>query len=185
MRRFQHLLRVALLAAGLAGPAMAMAMPVVGTVSRVTDGDTVWVRRPGQRPVAVRLVGLDAPERCQAGGSEATAALKARLLRREVALESVGRDDYGRTLARLRVDGDDIGAWLVREGHAWSAGRGRDGGPYQREERSARRHRRGVFAADPSALENPRDFRRRHGPCPRPAARPATRHPGVAAHLLP
>lgn len=169
---FQVLFRVVLLAGCLAGPGVAATLN--GTVSRVTDGDTVWVRPPGQRPVAVRLVGLDAPERCQTGGSEATAALTARLLRRQVEVESVGRDDYGRTLGRLHLDGHDIGAWLVREGHAWSAGRGREGGPYEREERSARRHRRGVFAAAASTVETPRDFRRRHGPCPRPSTRRAT-----------
>lgn len=169
---FHLLFRVALLAGCLGGPCNAATLG--GTVSRVTDGDTVWVRPPGQRPVAVRLVGLDAPERCQPGGSEATGALAARLLRRHVDVETVGRDDYGRTLGRLYLDGQDIGAWLVREGHAWSAGRGRADGPYRREERSARRHRRGVFAADPSALETPQEFRRRHGPCPRAPARRAT-----------
>lgn len=157
--------RRAVLCMLLAWAGAASAWP--GTVSHVTDGDTVWVRPHAARPVAVRLVGIDAPERCQAGGPEARDALAGRLLRRQVEVETVGRDDYGRTLGRLQLGGEDVGAWLVRRGHAWSTARGRQRGPYATEERSARRHRRGVFGAASPAVE-PRVFRRQHGACPRP-----------------
>ena len=48
-----------------------------GIVTHVTDGDTIWVRpdEPNRKPVKLRLVGIDAPERCQAWGAQATAAL--------------------------------------------------------------------------------------------------------------
>lgn len=140
-----------------------------GVVTRVSDGDTVWVRpeaAPGERPrkpVKVRLVGLDAPERCQAHGEVAAEALSARVLGRPVRVQRRATDEHGRALGTLWLGSQDVGAWLVGEGHAWSARWRGDPGPFAAEEQAARRARRGLFAeADP---EPPRDFRRRHGPC--------------------
>jgi endonuclease YncB( thermonuclease family) len=72
-------------------------------------------------------------------------------------------DDYGRGLARIRIDDQDLGAQMVREGQAWSYRWRHSTGPYAAEEAAARRKGRGLFAA--SAPESPRDFRKRHGPC--------------------
>lgn len=135
-------------------------------VSHVTDGDTVWVREPGHRAFRLRLDGLDAPERCQAGGEAARAALAARVLHRPVEVSTRARDAHGRAIGRLWLDGHDVGAWLVRQGLAWNVSyRGR-AGLYAHEQDAARAARRGLFAAP--TPEYPRDFRRRHGPCPRP-----------------
>lgn len=141
-----------------------------GSVVRVTDGDTLWVRvdpaadAPRRKPVKVRLVGLDAPERCQAHGAQATEALSRWALHRRVEVHRRAFDEHGRALGTLWIDGHDIGARLVREGHAWSARYRGDPGPYAREEAAARAERRGLFAdARPQA---PREFRRVHGPCP-------------------
>jgi endonuclease YncB( thermonuclease family) len=73
---------------------------------------------------------------------------------------------------RLAVDGHDVGAWLVLDGHAWSERSGWNDGPRVAQERQARARRRGLHA-DPGAML-PRDFRHRHGPCERPGA-PARR----------
>lgn len=146
-----------------------------GTVTHVTDGDTVWVRAGSARPVSVRLLGIDAPERCQAGGPEATAALSARVLRREVNVDAQAVDRYGRVVAVVTLRGDDLGAWLVGAGHAWSPGFRRAPGPYAAQQRRARAARRGLFAS--SVAIEPSRFRRDHGPCERPAGRrqPATK----------
>jgi micrococcal nuclease len=136
-------------------------------VTRVSDGDTFWVRRAGgmgSPPFKVRLQGIDAPERCQPGGADASHALTRRVLHQRVLLQPVGRDEHERLLARVRHDGEDLGAWLVVSGLAWSDGRGRSAGPYRDEQGAAQRERRGVHA-DPVAVR-PRDFRRRFGPCP-------------------
>jgi micrococcal nuclease len=145
-----------------------------GVVLRVSDGDTVWVRpdpapgAPRRARVKVRLVGLDAPERCQAHGEQARTALSALVLHRHVTVRRRATDDYGRALGTLWLDGRDVGAVLVSEGHAWSARWRGDAGPYAEEEARARRAARGLFAA-PGPLP-PRDFRRLHGPCDREAA---------------
>lgn len=140
-----------------------------GTVTRVSDGDTVWVQpdvadgAPRRKRVKLRLVGLDAPERCQAHGREAGAALATKVEGRRVTVRRRATDEHGRALGTLWLDDEDVGAWLVQEGHAWSARYRGDPGPYAREESAARAARRGLFEAP--APQVPRDFRRLHGPC--------------------
>lgn len=134
-----------------------------GVVTRVSDGDTLWVRPAEGKPVKVRLVGIDAPERCQAWGPQSRAALSARLLHQTVELDVRARDDYQRLLATVQLRDENINAWLVSQGHAWSAHYRKSLGPYAAEEQRARSERRGLFA-DSQAM-NPREFRKTHGPC--------------------
>ena len=145
----------------LCAPAHALS----GVVTHVTDGDTLWVRPEGGAPVKVRVQGIDAPERCQAWGPQSREALAARVLRRHVQVRTRAKDDYHRTIGTVELDGQDVAAWLVREGHAWSQRYRRSLGPYAAEEAEARRLHRGLFAA-PAVVE-PRDFRKAHGPCSR------------------
>jgi micrococcal nuclease len=92
-----------------------------GEVVSVVDGDTVDVA--GRR---YRLVGHDTPEifhaRCPAErdrGIAAAARLLALLRSGAVTVERIdGREKWGRGLARLTVDGRDVGATLIAEGHA-------------------------------------------------------------------
>lgn len=168
---------LALLAAALlAARAAAVETVLTGSVTRVSDGDTLWLQPdaatglPGRRRIKLRLVGLDAPERCQAHGAAATEALAQRVLGRQVRVVRRATDDHGRALVTLWLGGEDIGAWLVREGHAWSQRYRGDLGPYATEEAAARRAQRGLFAE--ARPVQPRSFRRLHGPC-EPPSRPA------------
>jgi len=148
----------------LTGSANAVASSWGGTVTHVTDGDSVWVQPDrGGKPVKVRLGGIDAPEICQPGGRASRAALAGRLAGRQVEVSPQRKDDYGRTVASLSLQGEDIGAWMVSRGQAWSYRFGRDGGPYVLQQAQARAAARGLFA-DRGAQE-PRLFRRQHGPC--------------------
>lgn len=162
----------ALLASGVFGSNAATAQPpsIAGVVRYVIDGDTLLLQPDAgaDRAIKLRLLGLDAPEICQDGGREARDALAARVVGRRVLATGAVRDDYQRRLVTLTQGGEDIGAWMVWQGHAWSASfRGRSG-PYAQEEAAARAARRGIFAApDP---QPPRSFRRTHGSCyPAPA----------------
>ncbi len=175
---------------GWAAPLAAAGAPqrLEGVVVRVIDGDTLWVRLegsaradgvalpggpapdPGRNPrrgavLKLRLDGIDAPERCQAHGPQAAAVLQRLAMGRRVAVLRRATDDHGRALGSLWIDGQDVGAALVADGQAWSARYRRDPGPYAAQEAAARAAGRGLFAA-PSP-ERPRDFRRRHGACPR------------------
>lgn len=140
------------------------ARAIEGRVTHVTDGDTIWVRPvEGGTSLQVRLQGIDAPEICQAAGTQSRDALAARLLHRNVTLDVRAQDSYTRTLARVSVEGRDIGAWLVTQGWAWSSSFRRRAGPYAQEERTARAERRGLWA-DANPME-PRDFRKHNGSC--------------------
>ena len=106
-------------------------------IARVSDGDTIRLCN-GER---VRLMGIDAPgragsERCSARsrarlqgsrnpswcdhakGDRAQAALERFLIGGAVRIERHGHDAYGRTLARVTVNGQDAGRWLISRGLA-------------------------------------------------------------------
>ncbi len=144
-----------------------------GVVTRVVDGDTVWVSTgtgtkgaAGSKLLKVRIVGIDAPEICQTGGPEALQALRGHVLGQRVTLTSPSsrsHDDYGRLLARLDKQGEDVGRWMVYRGHAWSNGYRRHAGPYAAEQARAQASGTGLFAR--RTAENPRSFRKRHGSC--------------------
>lgn len=142
----------------------AMSTAWTGTVTHVTDGDTVWVRpMSGDAPRAIRIVGIDAPEICQPYGPEAKTALSNRVLGQYVQVRGHAVDQYGRQLARIHFQGQDIGAWMVSQGLAWSYGQQRHRGGYAAFEEQARQHQLGVFSQVGS--EEPRRFRRRFGSC--------------------
>ena len=135
-----------------------------GRVTYVSDGDTIRVRPiKGGKPVSVRMEGIDAPEICQTGGTAARDALRARVMRRQVEVDAKASDDYGRVIAQIRLDGDDLGAWMVREGHAWSYRYRGQPGPYVVQQRIAIKAARGVFSE--AGAVYPGEFRKQHGPC--------------------
>ena len=133
-------------------------------VTRVSDGDTLWVQPIlGGAPRKLRLHGVDAPEICQSGGVAAREALRALVDQRTLRVRVKFQDDYGRGLAQIEVDGQDVAEKMVLAGQAWSYRWRRSPGPYARQEARARQAKAGLFAAP--APEPPADFRRRNGSC--------------------
>lgn len=98
----------------------------VGQMGTWHDGDTghVTVLDPLlSTPVvlAVRLLGVNAPELSEPGGREVTAALAAWLpAGRVVTLTGVKPDKYaGRVVGAVRTaDGTDVASWLLSQGYA-------------------------------------------------------------------
>jgi endonuclease YncB( thermonuclease family) len=144
-----------------------------GKAERVRDGDTFEARVPrttrtGAATSAllqVRLHGVDAPERDQPYGDAARAALQALVGGRDVEIVETDRDAYGRTVALVFVEGRDVGADLVRSGHAWAFRRhlgAVEGDPgYCVLEYEARAARRGLWAtARPRAPWLDRELRK-------------------------
>ncbi len=139
-----------------------------GTVTYVTDGDTLWVQpsnptlndAPARK---IRIEGIDAPEICQHYGEHSRYALKQLLLQKTVTVHTSRVDDYGRDVAKVAFQNQDIGTWMVSQGHAWSYHYRHSSGPYAVQERDAQSAKRGLFAAT-SPVE-PRAFRRAHGSC--------------------
>jgi endonuclease YncB( thermonuclease family) len=147
-------------------PVPAAEAPTRGTVQRVIDGDSLWFIDTAGRRFAVRLVGIDAPELCQAAGPEARRALEDHVTGKAVSLRTAGRDEYGRTLATVHVAGFNLNQRLVEEGWAWSTRTKWDRGPYVRAERMSAALNRGLHAG--STKVAPWDFRRAQGRCPVP-----------------
>lgn len=161
MNRFCRFAAAALLAAS---SLCVHAGNFTGTVTHVTDGDSLWVRPAAGGPAReVRVQGIDAPEICQAWGHQSRDALAAQVLHRQVRVAGRGRDTYRRTLAQVSFGGQDVGAWMVSRGHAWSYRFHRDTGPYSQQELQARSARLGLWSGN--APMAPRDFRKRHGSC--------------------
>jgi len=135
-----------------------------GVVTHVSDGDTVWVQpMQGGEAQKIRLLGIDAPEICQAWGPQSRDALQSLLQGQTVEVQGRHRDTYGRLLAQLTRQGHDVGAWMVLQGHAWSYRYKRQAGLYDAQQIQAQSHRHGLFA-DGRAVP-PRAFRKRFGSC--------------------
>jgi endonuclease YncB( thermonuclease family) len=150
---------------------------LTGQVSRIVDGDTLWLKTAADaEPVVIRIEGIDAPESCQAGGADATQALTKLALNRNVTVRIVARDDFARVVGKVFDGTVDVGDRMVRDGYAWSARFKYDRGPYVAEERMAIALKRGVHG-EPGAVM-PRDFRQRNGECPHAGSAPKT---GAAA----
>ena len=97
------------------GGASAQGPSFEARVTRVSDGDTLWVRPlEGGAPRKLRLRGIDAPEICQAGGRAARDALAARLDRARVTVRPQAEDNYGRQLAVVVWRGEDMNRSLAR-----------------------------------------------------------------------
>ena len=90
-----------------------------GAVERVVDGDTIVFRVIGAKNLRVRLADIDTPELDQPWGEEAKAALKGWAENRRAEIRIVDTDRYGRSVATLWIDGENINRKLVAEGHSW------------------------------------------------------------------
>ena len=128
-----------------------------GFVFDVTDGDTVKVSSNGE-DFRVRLAQIDAPERNQPHGSQATQALEALVLMRQVELTVTDVDRYGRLVATIYIDGVDVNRALVAEGHAWVYRQYMTDETLLDDESKAREARMGLWA-DSNAVA-PWDWRR-------------------------
>lgn len=110
------------------GPANAN---TTGTVSRIVDGDTIVVSKPGDRATTVRILAIDTPETkhpkrgVECWGPEATKFARDTLLGQTVTLvedsSQDGTDRYGRVLAEVvRADGWNYSVEAARAGAAES-----------------------------------------------------------------
>ena len=132
---------------------------IVSGFAQAIDGDSL--RLDGRD---VRLSGIDAPELRQSCetkegkpypcGDVARGALRDMLAGRIAACRLSGRDRYGRSLTSCEAGGADIGAALVRRGHAVAYRR------YEREDAAARREALALWAG---TFEQPWEWRKARG----------------------
>jgi len=129
---------------------------VVGRVSGV-DGDSFEIE--GRR---IRLIGIDAPEGPQSCerdgrswpcGRESARQLQRLVSGRDVRCAVEKEDQHGRYLSVCETNGQELNRWMVENGWAVAYGR------YDREERTAKGERRGLWAG---TFERPRAWRDRN-----------------------
>ena len=99
-------------------PLVAGAAEFAGRVVAIADGDTLTVLVE-RKPIKVRLVDIDAPERKQPFGTRSRQSLSEICGGKTAQVDDRGQDRYGRTLGRVICAGVDANAEQVRRGMAW------------------------------------------------------------------
>lgn len=136
----------------------AQAADIAGQAS-VIDGDTIEIH--SQR---IRLHGIDAPEGAQLCyrdgepwpcGRRAAFALADCIGNLTVTCEAKDRDRYGRIVATCFAGGEELNAWMVRQG--WALAYRRYSTDYIAAEEAARQDGAGVWAG---SFTPPWDWRR-------------------------
>lgn len=87
-------------------------------VIAVADGDTLTARC-GMEKIRVRIAAIDAPESRQRFGSEARQALTRLCWQQRARIQPIEQDKYGRTVAQVSCQGQDVSSAQVRAGLAW------------------------------------------------------------------
>ncbi len=148
---------------------------VTGTVTKVSDGDSIQITTPEQTKLKVRLYGIDAPETTkisrrtgqvskpgQPHGDESWKALENKITGKHVKLEILDIDKYRRMVGMIWLDDQNINLEMVREGFA-EAFIEYLKPPYRTQfldaEREAKSAGRGVWSLP--EYERPRAFRKR------------------------
>jgi endonuclease YncB( thermonuclease family) len=86
----------------------------------IKDGDTVVLLTAAKTEITVRLSEIDAPERKQAFGTVSRTFLSDLIFGKEVSLEKMGTDRYGRTLGFIFLrNGTNVNVEMVKNGMAW------------------------------------------------------------------
>lgn len=131
-------------------------------VIAVLDGDTVLILRKGdgvtgQPPVSslrartnslmkIRLAEIDAPEKAQAFGPASRNTLAEMVLRKQVWVNTLAVDKYGRDIAQLKVNGLSVNEEMVRRGMAWEYSHYHSDRRYIALQQEARQAGRGLWA---------------------------------------
>jgi endonuclease YncB( thermonuclease family) len=132
---------------------------IIAGRASVIDGDTIVIH--GQR---IRLHGIDAPESGQSCklrgkrsrcGRNSAIALAGKIGNRTVQCEQKDIDRYNRIVAVCRTGGEDLNAWMVRQGYAIAYRR--YSADYIRQEDNASMSKIGIWQGDFVA---PWDWRR-------------------------
>ena len=121
---------------------------IVGVVSRVSDGDTIWVTDAQKVRHKIRLYGIDAPKAKAAFGGESSARLQALVGGKLVRVTYAERDPYGCILGTVWLDRAEINLQMVREGLARQSRYSKDK-RYAAAQAAARTRRVGIWADAP------------------------------------
>ena len=117
-----------------------------GRVVNAHDGDTLTALDDTNTQHRIRLQGIDAPELGQPFGRVSRDRLAALAKGKAATITPHGRDRYGRTIATIEIEHDELGHRLVAEGRAWHYSRYSYDATLDAAQRAARAARRGLWA---------------------------------------
>ena len=126
------------------------ASSLYGKVIEVNSGDVITIFNLN-RPVRIRLLGVDAPEMDQAFGQVAKKHLADLIYDKAVLVEYAGIAADSSLTGRVLLGSTDIGAQMIRDGAAWVDPGNQhrlsatDREVYQQSEQAARSERRGLW----------------------------------------
>ena len=144
MKRYILLLAICLV------PLNVHAASLFGKVIEVNSGDVLTIFNLN-RPVRVKLLGVDAPEMNQAFGDVAKKHLADLVLDKSVLVEYSGIEADNSLSGRVLLNNADVGAQMIRDGAAWfdtnitNRLSMTDRDVYQQSEQAARNERRGLW----------------------------------------
>ncbi|MHB9137897.1 MAG: thermonuclease family protein [Victivallaceae bacterium] len=130
---------------------------ITGKVSWIYDGDSFLMQMEGGQ-VQVRIWGIDAPECKQPGGREAAKFLIGLIKDKNVSVEKVELDSYGRIVGKVYCESLYVNLEILKNGHAWWY---RHYAPqeneFRRAEENAKARKIGLWS-NPNPV-NPREWR--------------------------
>lgn len=138
-------------------------------VTMVLDGDTASLKADGKKgqpsqDIMCRLDKIDAPEVAKRGnpgqayGEESKMNLKRLIEQKEVSVQvSTAKDQYGRSLCQIEIDGVDVSLKQLQDGAAWLYRQYGNPAEYNQAQAESRIQRKGLFA-DNDAV-HPRQFK--------------------------
>lgn len=131
-----------------------------GRVVGVTDGDSLTVLDERNQQHKVRLAEIDAPERGQPWGDRSRQALSALVFGKTVSVQQTDTDRYGRVVARVFAEGQDVNRTMVEQGAAWAYREYLTDETLIATEARARRERNGLWSMSDTQTVAPWSWRR-------------------------
>ncbi|HRJ52255.1 MAG TPA: thermonuclease family protein [Candidatus Thiothrix moscowensis] len=116
-----------------------------GEIVGVTDGDTATLLTTDKAQVKIRLAQIDAPEKKQDFGQRSKQSLSDLVYRKNVTVDVVDTDRYGRTVGQIWVDGLDVNLEQIKQGMAWVYLKYMTDPTYQEAEAIARKNGIGLW----------------------------------------
>lgn len=127
-------------------PASLFAAEIQGKVIRVLDGDTIEVLQE-KKPIRIRLLNIDAPEKNQPFGNWSTNQLKNLIAEQPVTVTYTQEDRYGRVLGLVvTTNGTEANRYMVQSGAAWVYERYNTDSALPAMQREAQEQKRGLWA---------------------------------------
>ncbi|TDJ43297.1 MAG: nuclease [Gammaproteobacteria bacterium] len=92
---------------------------VTGEVVAITSGDTFTILNSNNQQRVIRLAEIYAPEPGQPYYEKAKQVLADRILNKTISFERTAWGKQGELVADVTLNGENISAWLLADGHVW------------------------------------------------------------------